>query len=304
MSYLTNHLIKILLKTPGNKIVNQDMNEWNDEIVPKRSLFHVNLFEIIQYRDLLFLFVKRDFISLYKQTILGSLWFFIQPILTTLMFTVVFGKIAGISTDGLPQILFYLAGITCWNYFSECLTKTSNTFIENQNIFGKVYFPRLIIPLSIVCSSLLKFGIQFLLFLLVFFYYFFNADYNLNPNIFILLFPVLILLTGLLSLGIGILITSLTTKYRDFRFLIQFGIQLWMYATPIIYPLSTLEGKLKTMAIMNPMTSIIETFKYGFLGQGTFSWYYLGYTAIFTFLTLIIGILIFNKTEQNFMDTV
>ena len=280
------------------------MSNWSDEIVPKRNLFHVNLYEIIQYKDLLFLFVKRDFISLYKQTILGPLWFFIQPILTTLIFTVVFGKIAGISTDGLPQILFYLAGITCWNYFSECLTKTSNTFIENQNIFGKVYFPRLIIPLSIVCSSLLKFGIQFLLFLIVFFYYFFNTGYNLNPNIFILLFPVLILLTGLLSLGIGILITSLTTKYRDFRFLIQFGIQLWMYATPIIYPLSTLEGKLKTMAIMNPMTSIIETFKYGFLGQGTFSWYYLGYTVIFTFLTLIIGVLIFNKTEQNFMDTV
>ena len=280
------------------------MSNWSDEIVPKRNLFHVNLYEIIQYKDLLFLFVKRDFISIYKQTILGPLWFFIQPILTTLIFTVVFGKIAGIPTDGLPQILFYLAGITYWNYFSECLTKTSNTFIENQNIFGKVYFPRLIIPLSIVCSSLLKFGIQFLLFLIVFFYYFFSTGYNLNPNIFILLFPVLILLTGLLSLGIGILITSLTTKYRDFRFLIQFGIQLWMYATPIIYPLSTLEGKLKTMAIMNPMTSIIETFKYGFLGQGTFSWYYLGYTVIFTFLTFIIGVLIFNKTEQNFMDTV
>ena len=280
------------------------MSNWSDEIAPKRSLFHVNLFEIIQYKDLLFLFVKRDFISLYKQTILGPIWFFIQPILTTLIFTVVFGRIAGISTDGLPQILFYLAGITCWNYFSECLTKTSNTFIENQSIFGKVYFPRLIVPLSIVCSSLLKFGIQFLLFLIFFLYYFLNSEYNLKPNIYILLFPVIILLTGLLSLGIGIFITSITTKYRDFRFLIQFGVQLWMYATPIIYPLSTLEGKLKTMAVMNPMTSIIETFKFGFLGQGTFSWHYLGYTAIFTFMTLIIGVLIFNRTEQNFMDTV
>ena len=280
------------------------MENWSDEITPKRSLLHVNFSEIFHYKDLLFLFVKRDFISIYKQTILGPIWFFIQPILTTLIFTVVFGRIAGISTDGLPQILFYLAGITCWNYFSECLTKTSNTFIENQNIFGKVYFPRLIMPLSIVCSSLLKFGIQFLLFLIVFLYFFVNDDNNLNPNIFILLFPVLILLTGLLSLGIGIFITSLTTKYRDFRFLIQFGIQLWMYATPIIYPLSTLEGKLKTMAIINPMTSIIETFKFGFLGHGTFDWYYLIYTAIFTFLTLIIGVLIFNKTEQNFMDTV
>ncbi len=280
------------------------MDNWSDEIVSKRGLFHVNFYEIIRYKDLLFLFVKRDFISLYKQTILGPIWFFIQPILTTLIFTIVFGKIAGLSTDGLPQILFYLAGITCWNYFSECLTKTSNTFIENQNIFGKVYFPRLIMPLSIVCSSLLKFGIQFLLFLMVFLYFFVYDDNNLNPNIFILLFPALILLTGLLSLGIGILITSLTTKYRDFRFLIQFGIQLWMYATPIIYPLSALDGKLKKMAILNPMTSIIETFKFGFLGHGTFDWYYLIYTAIFTFLTLIIGVLIFNKTEQNFMDTV
>ena len=280
------------------------MGNWSEEIVPRRSLFHVNLYEIVKYKDLLFLFVKRDFISIYKQTILGPIWFFIQPILTTLIFTIVFGRIAGISTDGLPQILFYLAGITCWNYFSECLTKTSNTFIENQYIFGKVYFPRLIIPLSIVCSSLLKFGIQFLLFLLVFLYYLFNGYNNINPNIFILLFPILILLTGLLSLSIGIFITSLTTKYRDFRFLVQFGIQLWMYATPIIYPLSTLEGKLKTLAIMNPMTSIIETFKYGFLGQGTFSCYYIGYTTIFTFLALIIGVLIFNRTEQNFMNTV
>ena len=280
------------------------MINWTDEITPKRRVFYINLHEIFRYRDLLFLFVKRDFISLYKQTILGPLWFFIQPILTTLIFTVVFGRIAGISTDKLPPILFYLSGITCWNYFAECLTKTSNTFIENQNIFGKVYFPRLIIPISIVCSSLLKFGIQFLLFLLVFIYYLFNSKFNLNPNIFLLLFPLLIIITGLLSLGIGTIITSLTTKYRDFRFLIQFGIQLWMYATPVIYPLSTLDGKLKTMAILNPLTSIIETFKFGFLGQGTFSWYYLGYTAIFTIVTLIIGILIFNRTEQNFMDTV
>ena len=280
------------------------MNEWNDEIVPKKSLFQINIYEIIKYKDLLFLFVKRDFISLYKQTLLGPLWFFIQPVLTTLIFTIVFGTIAGISTDGLPQVLFYLAGITCWNYFSDCLTKTSNTFIENQNIFGKVYFPRLIIPLSIVFSSLIKFGIQFILFLLFFLYFFFGADYNLSPNIYILLFPVLIFLVGLLSLGIGIIITSLTTKYRDLRFLIQFGIQLWMYATPIIYPLSSLNGNLKTMALINPMTSIIETFKYSFLGQGTFSWYYLFYTTLFTLFTLIIGVLIFNRTEQNFMDTV
>ena len=283
---------------------NHPTEKWIEEIVPEKHLFKVNLKEIIQYRDLLFLFVKRDFIALYKQTILGPLWFFIQPILTTVIFTIVFGKIAGLPSDGIPKILFYLAGITCWNYFSECLTKTSNTFIENQDIFGKVYFPRLIIPLSLVISSLLKFGIQFLLFLIVFGYYMFFTSALIEPNGYVLLFPLLIILTGLLSLGLGILITSLTTKYRDFRFLIQFGVQLWMYATPVIYPLSTLDGKLRTMALINPMTSIIETFKFGFLGQGTFSWYHLGYTAVFTLLTLLTGVLVFNKTEQSFMDTV
>ena len=272
------------------------------KISPKKNLFDINIKEIWKFRDLLFLFVKRDFISIYKQTILGPLWFFIQPILTTIIFTIVFGKIAGISTDKVPPILFYLAGITCWNYFAECLTKTSNTFIENQNIFGKVYFPRLILPISIVFSSLIKFGIQFLLFLVIYFYYLHND--SVNPNIYLLLFPLLIIFSGILSLGFGIIITSLTTKYRDLRFLIQFGIQLWMYATPIIYPLSTLDGKLKTIALINPMTSIIETFKYGFLGHGTFNWYYLTYSLIFTIVIIFVGILIFNKTEQNFMDTV
>lgn len=278
--------------------------QWDKITKPKRHLFDLNLLEIVKSKDLLFLFVKRDFIAIYKQTILGPLWFFIQPILTTLIFTVVFGKIAGISTDGLPRILFYLSGITFWNYFSECLTKTSNTFIENQNIFGKVYFPRLILPISIVCSSLLKFGIQFLLFLVIWIYYLYHHEYTIEPNLYIVLFPLLILLTGLLSLGIGIIITSITTKYRDFRFLIQFGIQLWMYATPIIYPLSSLSGNLKTMAMINPMTSVIETFKFSFLGEGVFSWLHVGYTALFTFITLIFGIVLFNKTEQNFMDTV
>lgn len=278
--------------------------QWDKITKPKRHLFDLNLLEIVKSKDLLFLFVKRDFIAIYKQTILGPLWFFIQPILTTLIFTVVFGKIAGISTDGLPRILFYLSGITFWNYFSECLIKTSNTFIENQNIFGKVYFPRLILPISIVCSSLLKFGIQFLLFLVIWIYYLYHHEYTIEPNLYIVLFPLLIVLTGLLSLGIGIIITSITTKYRDFRFLIQFGIQLWMYATPIIYPLSSLSGNLQTMAMINPMTSVIETFKFSFLGEGVFSWLHVGYTALFTLITLIFGIVLFNKTEQNFMDTV
>jgi lipopolysaccharide transport system permease protein len=284
--------------------MSEKSKKWVEEIVPKKSLLDVDLNEIIKFKDLLFLFVKRDFISLYKQTLLGPLWFFIQPLLTTIIFTVVFGEIAGLSTDGIPKILFYLSGITCWNYFAECLTKTSNTFIENQNIFGKVYFPRLIIPLSIVISSLFKFGIQFLLFLVVFIYYYLDSSTIISPNYCIILIPFIIIITGTLSLGIGIIITSLTTKYRDLRFLIQFGIQLWMYATPIIYPLSSLDGKLKLIALINPLTSIIEAFKYAFLGQGTFDLYYLLYTTIFTISTLFIGVIIFNRTEQNFMDTV
>lgn len=276
---------------------------WTTIISPKKSLFDVDVKEIFKYKDLLLLFVKRDFITFYKQTILGPLWFFIQPILTTLVFTVIFGNIAGIPTDGVPKVLFYLAGITCWNYFSECLTKTSDTFITNQNIFGKVYFPRLIIPLSIVFSSLLKFGVQFLLFL-IFYTYFILLGTEISPNSYILLLPFLIILMAFLSLGLGIIISSLTTKYRDLRFLAKFGIQLWMYVTPVIYPLSQLKGKMFFLATLNPMTSIIETFKFAFLGKGTFSWNYLLYSTIFTFVVLVIGVLFFNKTEKNFMDTV
>lgn len=272
-------------------------------ITPKKKLFDVNIDELYRFRDLLFLFVKRDFVSVYKQTVLGPLWFFIQPILTTIIFTFVFGRVAGLPTDGIPQSLFYLAGITCWNYFADCLTKTSSTFIDNQNIFGKVYFPRLITPLSIVISSLIKFGIQFLLFLIYLSYELFNNSV-IQPNLTILFIPFLIILMGLLGLGLGMIISSLTTKYKDLRFLIQFGIQLWMYITPVIYPLSSLSGKTKTIALLNPMTSIIETFKFAFLGSGDFNTMYLIYTTTITLIILIIGVLIFNRTEQNFMDTV
>ncbi|MDC0338344.1 ABC transporter permease [Flavobacteriales bacterium] len=272
-------------------------------IKPKKSLLDINVKELFAFKDLLFLFVKRDFISVYKQTILGPLWFFLQPILTTVIFTFVFGRIAGLPTDGMPRALFYLAGITCWNYFSDCLTKTSSTFIDNQNIFGKVYFPRLITPLSIVISSLIKFGIQFFLFLLYYFYELSNYD-TIHGNFTIFLIPILIILMGLLGLGLGMIISSLTTKYKDLRFLIQFGIQLWMYITPVIYSLSSLTGKTRIIALLNPMTSIIETFKYAFLGAGTFNVLHLLYTVVFTIIVLIAGILIFNRTEQNFMDTV
>tara|TARA_B100001287_G_scaffold106033_1_gene89239 strand:+ start:21320 stop:22177 length:858 start_codon:yes stop_codon:yes gene_type:complete len=281
-------------------------NKIHEIITPKKHLFSVNLKGIWNYKDLLTLFVKRDFIAVYKQTILGPLWFFIQPIFTTLIFTVVFGQLAAIPTDGLPPVLFYMCGITCWNYFAECLTKTSNTFILNSNIFGKVYFPRLVLPISIVISNILKFGIQFLLFISFLIYYYLKGA-TLDPNIYILLLPLLLILMAGLGLGFGILISSLTTKYRDFQFLVMFGVQLFMYATPVVYPLSLAKEKLGTydwVAIANPMTSIIEAMKFAFLGQGELNWYYLGYSTLFTIVLLFIGTVTFNKVEQTFMDTV
>lgn len=268
-----------------------------------KASYSLNFKELYAFKDLLFLFVKRDFISFYKQTVLGPLWFFIQPIFSTVVFTLVFGKMAGLSTDGLPKILFYLAGIVCWNYFSECLSKISDTFGANQNIFGKVYFPRLIVPLSIVISSLMKFGVQFGLFLAVYFYYFFNG-FDIDPNSSLLLFPFLVVIMAIMSLGIGVIISSMTTKYRDLKFLIKHGIQLWMFLSPIIYPLSMLEGTKKQIALFNPMTSILETFKYAFLGKGELNTTSLIYTSVFSVLVFIIGVIIFNKTEKNFMDTV
>lgn len=281
-------------------------HKYTEEITPKKHLFDINLKEIWQYKDLLLLFVRRDFIAVYKQTVLGPLWFFIQPIFTTIIFTIIFGQLAEIPTDGLPPVLFYMCGITCWNYFSECLNKTSNTFITNANIFGKVYFPRLVLPISITISNLIKFSIQFLLFLGFLIYYIFQGAY-IHPNIYMLLLPFLLLLMAGLGLGFGIFISSLTTKYRDFQFLVLFGVQLFMYATPIVYPLSLAKEKLgeySWIAIANPMTSVIETMKYAFLGQGQFSWYYLAYSFSFMIFLLFIGTITFNKVEQSFMDTV
>ncbi len=278
--------------------------QWNTLISPKKNLFSLNLKEVWNYNDLLFMFVKRDFVTIYKQTILGPLWFFIQPIFTALIYTFIFGKVANISTDGLPKILFYMSGTICWNYFADCLNKTATVFRDNQNIFGKVYFPRLITPLSIIVSNLLKLGIQLLLFICFLAFYFFFKDVTINFNQEILLFPLLIILLGALGLGFGMIITSMTTKYRDLVFLLQFGVQLLMYATPVIYPLSSMPEKYKWIIALNPMTSIIETFRYGVLGQGSFSWWYLGYTVIFTLVIVTIGTLIFNKTEKDFMDTI
>jgi lipopolysaccharide transport system permease protein len=278
-------------------------NEQTWEIAPKSSLFDLKLKETWDYRDLLALLVKRDFISFYKQTILGPLWFFIQPIFTTIIFTFIFSNLAGISTDGLPQPLFYLAGITAWNYFAECLTKTSTVFKDNANIFGKVYFPRLIMPFSIVLSNLVKFGVQFLLFIIMLLYYK-STGAAFSPNSYILLFPLLILLMAALGLGLGMIISAMTTKYRDLAFLVTFGVQLLMYATTVIYPLSAAPEKYRFLIVLNPMTGIIETFRYGFLGSGSFSWETLGYTSLVTLVLLVSGIIIFNKVEKNFVDTV
>ncbi len=282
-----------------------ESSKYTFTIEPKSRLLDINFREIWRYRDLLFLFVRRDFVAVYKQTIFGPLWFFIQPILTTIMFMVVFGGIAQMSTDGMPQAVFYLAGIVSWNYFAEALKTTSETFVTNANIFGKVYFPRIITPMSIVISKLLTFAVQMILFLLVYFYYLFFTDASLHPNIMLLLIPVLIIITAGLALGLGLLVTALTSKYRDFRFLITFAIQLAMYATPIIYPLSEIEDKrLKLVILSNPMSSIIETFRYAFTGVGSFSWGALGYSFGFMIVLMILGVLIFNKVEKTFMDTV
>jgi lipopolysaccharide transport system permease protein len=239
--------------------------------------------------------VRRDFVAVYKQTIFGPLWFFIQPILTTITFMVVFGGIAKMSTDGLPQPVFYMSGVLLWNYFSNTLSLTSNTFVANKGVFSKVYFPRLITPLSIIISKLLTFAVQFLLFLLVFLYYYYFEETTIRPNMYILLIPVLIIITAGLSLGLGLIITALTTKYRDFTFLIGFAIQLGMYATPIIYPTSMATGNMRTIIMANPMSSIVETFRYAFTGVGNFNWVGLSYSFAVMLGLMTIGIVIFNK---------
>lgn len=277
--------------------------EWTEVIQPQIHLLDLKLDELWRYRDLVLMFVRRDFVANYKQTILGPLWFFIQPLLTSVMFIFIFGKVAGLSTDGLPMMAFYLAGITIWNYFSETLNKTASVFRDNAQIFGKVYFPRLTMPVSIVISNLVRFLIQFALFLGVWIYYLATTD-TLHPNAHILLTPVLILMMGLLALGFGMIFSSLTTKYRDLVFLLTFGIQLLMYATPVIYPLSSISGEYKWIILANPMSSIVETFRYGFLGSGSFSWGQLGYSLGFSVAILLLGTIIFNRVERSFTDTV
>ena len=279
-------------------------NNWSLVIRPQNRLFDLHLADVWRYRDLLWMFVRRDFVAVYKQTILGPLWFFIQPLLTTVVFTMIFSGVAKIPTDGFPAMLFYLAGLTPWNYFSTCLTKTSNTFVSNAGIFGKVYFPRLIVPLSIVVSTMIQFGIQFALFLAVLLYYLATgAPIHPQWGIILVLAPALILLMAALGLGAGIVVSSLTTKYRDFTFLIAFGVQLMMYATPVIYPMSSIPEKWRWLIQLNPMTAPVEAFRSIFLG-GPIPWSALGFSTAFTALLLFIGVVIFNKVEKTFMDTV
>ena len=269
----------------------------------EQSVFDLNLREVWHYRDLLLMLVKRDFITFYKQTILGPLWFIVQPLLTTAIYVILFGNIAKLSTDGMPQVLFYLSGITVWNYFSESLTKTSSVFTANAGMFGKVYFPRLIMPLSIVASSLMKFAVQFGIFILVLLYYVIFTD-SVQPNAWMLLTPVLILLMAMFALGLGMIFSSLTTKYKDLTFLLTFGIQLFMYITPVVYPISALPEKFRFLVYFNPLSPIFECFRYAFLGAGSFDPMALVWSGILIVGLLLVGTVIFNKVEKSFMDTV
>jgi lipopolysaccharide transport system permease protein len=280
-----------------------DDKQWDLTIKPQRKLLALPLAELWRYRDLTAMFVRRDFVSVYKQTILGPLWYLIQPLLTTITFTVIFGNIAKLPTDGLPQFLFYMSGTVIWTYFSTCLIKTSDTFIGNVNLFGKVYFPRLAVPVSILISNLISFVIQFAFFLLFMAYFAWRGSV-LRPNAWIFFTPVLLLIMAGLGLGFGILISSLTTKYRDLRFLVQFGITLLMYATPVIYPVSSIPARYQALIWLNPMTSIIETFRFAFLGAGTANWLQLAYSFVFMLVVVAVGAIVFNRVEATFMDTV
>ena len=290
----------------------QEQEQWTTVIKPRNSLFEVNLKEIWEYRDLISLFIKRNIITQYKQTILGPVWFVVQPALTVIMYMIVFGGIAGIPTDGVPRPLFYLAGTCMWQYFSECLTKTSNTFVDNAGIFGKVYFPRLTVPISNVLSNLVRFGIQFGFFAIVYIAYFFlDPTCTAHFTWYALMFPLLVAMLAGLALGFGTLISALTTKYRDLQVLFSFIVQLWMYATPIVYPLSKTGSMywngipVHTLMCLNPVTPIIETFKVGFLGCGAFpGWRWIIYSFVFMALLITLGIVVFNRVQKNFMDTV
>ena len=286
--------------------MNKSLEKWDIEIAPQNRIFDLKIKDTWQYRDLLFLLVRRDFVSFYKQTILGPLWFFIQPVITIIIFNLIFNNLAGIKTGAVPAPLFYLAGTIIWNYFADCLIKTSTVFKDNAAMMGKVYFPRLIMPLSIVLSNLVRFSVQFILFLFLTAFYIYKGNLLL-PNALLLLFPILILLIAALGLGMGMIVSAVTTKYRDLAFVVSFGVPLLMYTTTVVYPLSTAITKYPGYSWLikyNPITAIIESFRYGFLGSGSFSWLLLAYSSVFTILILLLGIVIFNKVEKSFVDTI
>ncbi|UGS20573.1 ABC transporter permease [Flavobacterium cyclinae] len=280
--------------------------EWLYEITPKNKLFSLNLKEVWRYRDLLFLFVKRDIVTVYKQTVLGPLWYLIQPLFTSIIFTVIFNNVAGISTGNVPPFLFNLAGIMVWSYFTSCLNDTSDTFKKNASIFGKVYFPRLIVPLSIVISNLVKFGIQFLIFV-IFYIFYVSQGMEIKLTMSILFFPILVVVMGMLGLGLGMIISSLVTKYRDLSFLVGFGVQLLMYVSAVMYPMALLKDKLPAFGWLieyNPLAYVIETARYMLLHEGSISASGLLYIVVVTIIVFFVGLLIFNKTEKSFIDTV
>lgn len=277
-------------------------------IEPKSGWFDLHLKELLEYRDLIILFVKRNFVSMYKQTVLGPLWAIIQPLLTTVVFTLVFGNIAGLAADGVPSFIFYLSGTILWTYFNQCLTQTANTFVANRNTLGKVYFPRLVMPVSTVLSNLISLAIQFV-FMVIFLIYYVITNQGCHPNLYILMTPLIILQLALLSLGCGIIISALTTKYRDLAMLVGFGTQLWMYASPIAYDMSAMAvfapgGKYHTLYMLNPVTSIVNLFRYAYLGLGNMEWIFYGISWLITLVVLFIGIILFSKVEKTFMDTV
>lgn len=276
---------------------------WTEEIQSEHSLLSLNLKEVWRYRDLLLMLLKRDFITFYKQTILGPIWFVIQPLLTTLIYIVLFVQVAKIDVGGVPSLAFYLSGVTIWNYFSDSLIKTSNVFQGNAAIFGKVYFPRLIMPLSVVLSSLMKFAIQFLLFVGVVLYYTYVSP-EIQPNMWVLMTPVLLLMMACFALGVGMIFSSMTTKYKDLSFLLAFGVQLYMYATPVVYPITAMPEKYRWIVNSNPLTAIFECFRFGYLGKGNFDPQSLMFSAGFIGIILVVGTLIFNKVEKSFMDTI
>ena len=282
---------------------NNNKESWTTIIKPKTNFLSLNLDDLWKYRDLTRMFIKRDFVTFYKQTILGPLWFIIQPLFTSAMYMLIFGRVAKISTDEIPQILFYMAGVINWTYFSECLTQTSNTFVTNANVFGKVYFPRLTVPVANIMTNMIRYFIQFSLFLGFYFFYIFKGA-PVSPNWMIVLTPIILLYIAVLSMGYGLWISAITTKYRDLKFALPFVVHLWMYVTPIVYPLSLIPDKYKLLMILNPITPAIELFKKAYLGAGTINLYHAGLSIILTMIIVFTGIIIFNKTEKTFMDTV